>query len=180
MDDFCEIVDELSLVDLKIDNGWFTWVNNREGIAMVKERLDHFIIPANDVTKFPFIETKFNGTKDIMERMEKVCQDLGTWQCKKYKELSKQISKLKSKINRSVDNFGGLYEGNRLKAMRVKLGNLNDKEKYWAQRSRVIWLREGNRNTKFFHVRASSRRKKNNIERLKDIHGCWKNNIKDI
>ncbi|KAH1129261.1 hypothetical protein J1N35_000639 [Gossypium stocksii] len=58
MDDFNEVVNELSLIDLKTSNGWFTWVNNREGDALVKERLDHFIISANDVHKFPFIETK--------------------------------------------------------------------------------------------------------------------------
>lgn len=29
-------------------------------------------------------------------------------------------------------------------------------------------------------MRSSSRRKKNSIERLKDIRGCWKNNTKDI
>ncbi|KAK5836253.1 hypothetical protein PVK06_012027 [Gossypium arboreum] len=58
MDDFRAVVDDLSLVDLKTDNGWFTWVNNREGTAMVKERLDRFLISANDVASFPFIETK--------------------------------------------------------------------------------------------------------------------------
>ncbi|KAG8497278.1 hypothetical protein CXB51_008563 [Gossypium anomalum] len=58
MDDFRAVVDELSLVDLKTDNGWFTWVNNREGTAMVKERLDCFLISASDVASFPFIETK--------------------------------------------------------------------------------------------------------------------------
>ncbi|KAA3469824.1 reverse transcriptase [Gossypium australe] len=57
--------------------------------------------------------------------------------------------------------------------MRLKLGNLMDKEeKYWAQRSRITWLREGDKNTRFFHIRASNRRKKNNIERLKDINGA--------
>ncbi|PPS07274.1 hypothetical protein GOBAR_AA13381 [Gossypium barbadense] len=83
----------------------------KECDALVKERLDRFMISANDVNKFLFIETK---------------------------------------------------------------------EKYWAQRSKVTWLREGNKKTQFFHVRASSRRKKNSIERLKDIYGCWKNNTKEI
>ncbi|MBA0868970.1 hypothetical protein Goshw_021310 [Gossypium schwendimanii] len=53
MEDFREIIDELSMVDLKTDNGWFTWVNNREGKAMVKERLDRFLMSANDVNSFP-------------------------------------------------------------------------------------------------------------------------------
>lgn len=56
-DEFREVVDELSLVDLKTDKGWYTWVNNHEGSAVVKKRLDRFMILANEVANFPFIET---------------------------------------------------------------------------------------------------------------------------
>ncbi|TYJ17203.1 hypothetical protein E1A91_A09G036000v1 [Gossypium mustelinum] len=58
MEDFRSIIDELSMVDLKTDNGWFTWVNNREGTARVKERLDRFLMSANAVNSFPFLETR--------------------------------------------------------------------------------------------------------------------------
>ncbi|KAB1671553.1 hypothetical protein [Gossypium barbadense] len=58
MEDFREVVDELSMADLKTNNGWFTWVNNRDGTALVKERLDRFLMSANDVARFPFMETK--------------------------------------------------------------------------------------------------------------------------
>ncbi|PPS08704.1 hypothetical protein GOBAR_AA11928 [Gossypium barbadense] len=129
MDDFRAVVDELSLVDLKTDNGWFTWVNNREGTAMVKERLDHFLISANDVASFPFIETKAEAkniiknawkmdTVDTMGKMDKVGHDLGVWQYNKYKKMSKQIDTIKSKINRLIDRPDRAYGGNKLKAMR--------------------------------------------------------------
>lgn len=36
----------------------------------------------------------------------------------------------------------------------------------WNQRSRVIWLRYGGRNTKFFHATATQRQRKNKIEGL--------------
>ncbi|PPS08706.1 hypothetical protein GOBAR_AA11930 [Gossypium barbadense] len=58
MEDFRTIVDELAMVDLKTDNAWFTWVNNREGIARVKERLDRFFMSSNTVNSFPFLETR--------------------------------------------------------------------------------------------------------------------------
>ncbi|PPR85700.1 hypothetical protein GOBAR_AA34986 [Gossypium barbadense] len=117
MDDFYEVIDELSLVDLKTDNGWFTWVNNREGTAMVKERLDHFLISTSDVESFPFIKTKAEAkniirsawkmyTGDIMDKLEKVGHDLGAWKFKKYKMMSRQIDMIKSNINKIIDRAG--------------------------------------------------------------------------
>lgn len=44
---------------------------------------------------------------------------------------------------------------------------------YLAQRARISWLKNGDNNTKFFHVRASYRNKKNRIEKLKNVMGEW-------
>ena len=43
----------------------------------------------------------------------------------------------------------------------------------WHQHSKVHWFREGDRNTKFFHARASDRRKKNTILGLWNNDGKW-------
>ena len=44
-------------------------------------------------------------------------------------------------------------------------------EQYWRQRSRSEWLREGDLNIKFFHLKASSRRRKNQIRGLAERDG---------
>uniref|UniRef100_A0A8I6XZ81 Reverse transcriptase domain-containing protein n=1 Tax=Hordeum vulgare subsp. vulgare TaxID=112509 RepID=A0A8I6XZ81_HORVV len=41
----------------------------------------------------------------------------------------------------------------------------------WRQRAQIQWLLEGDQNTKFFHQKASSRRKKNNIVSLTKADG---------
>ncbi|CAI8593474.1 unnamed protein product [Vicia faba] len=43
----------------------------------------------------------------------------------------------------------------------------------WRQRSRVVWLKQGDRNTNYFHGKASQRRNNNSINKLKDDMGCW-------
>ncbi|KAL9674660.1 hypothetical protein QQ045_030932 [Rhodiola kirilowii] len=43
----------------------------------------------------------------------------------------------------------------------------------WRQRSRVEWLKECDSNTNFFHSRASQRKKKNTVEKIKGKDGNW-------
>ncbi|KAL0305015.1 UNVERIFIED_CONTAM: hypothetical protein Scaly_2999700 [Sesamum calycinum] len=46
-------------------------------------------------------------------------------------------------------------------------------ELYWQQRSKIHWLRDGDRNTSFFHAKANTRRRVNVIDRLRDEGGHW-------
>ncbi|XP_048596178.1 uncharacterized protein LOC125594561 [Brassica napus] len=45
---------------------------------------------------------------------------------------------------------------------------LKAEEMFWKQKSRVFWLREGDRNTKFFHALTKQRRARNKITQLLD------------
>jgi hypothetical protein len=51
---------------------------------------------------------------------------------------------------------------------------LYKEEMLWLQRSRVSWLKEGDRNTRFFHQKAVWRARKNKVKKLKDDDGVWK------
>ena len=50
----------------------------------------------------------------------------------------------------------------------------------WAQRSRVLWARQGERNTKYFHSCATRRYRKNVIEGIRDEDDRWRDQPTDI
>jgi len=62
-----------------------------------------------------------------------------------------------------------------------KIVELNHREEImWQQRSRIRWLAAGDKNTRFFHLRASQRRKKNSIKRLKRPDGQFTEDIQEM
>jgi hypothetical protein len=50
----------------------------------------------------------------------------------------------------------------------------------WSQKSRIRWLKEGERNTKFFHRTTIARRTHNKILKIRDQDGIERESHKDI
>ncbi|KAJ6847613.1 uncharacterized protein M6B38_276600 [Iris pallida] len=54
---------------------------------------------------------------------------------------------------------------------------LNDllhlEDTYWKQRAKCNWIRDGDRTTKYFHLRATARKRKNTIQNLQLEDGSW-------
>ena len=58
--------------------------------------------------------------------------------------------------------------------LKKEINSLMDKEeRMWRQRSRTLYLKDGDRNTRFFHCRATQRRRRNLITRIKNQSNEW-------
>lgn len=62
----------------------------------------------------------------------------------------------------------------RLRELKSEIHILMDREtRLWSQRSRVLWLKNGDKNLKFFHNKATQRFRKNIILGVRDRGGNW-------
>ncbi|KAK3198467.1 hypothetical protein Dsin_021882 [Dipteronia sinensis] len=57
---------------------------------------------------------------------------------------------------------------------------LDKEERYWRQRAKVEWLNKGDKNSRFFYMKASVRKARNKIRGLKDEAGNWKETDVDM
>jgi hypothetical protein len=117
---------------------------------------------------------KFNSESPwvtVMRNLEKSRNALKLWASSQKISMEQRIETLQKQISliqlRGDGDF--LVEEKRLKE---ELNNALDMEELkWMQRAKINWLKNGDRNSKFFHAYASYRSKKNFISKVKDKNG---------
>jgi hypothetical protein len=117
----------------------------------------------------------------VKERIQACQRRLETWEKDCFGHVTRTI-KVKSKQLEELEQLPlGNQVGDQVGMLKKKLNDLLGKEEImWRQRSRVQWLREGDRNTKFFHARANHRKWRNGIGGITNQNGRWVTKQNDI
>ncbi|KAL5819042.1 hypothetical protein ACOSQ4_022884 [Xanthoceras sorbifolium] len=116
----------------------------------------------------------------VYDNIGRCSASLGRWNSLNRASLRRGINSKRlelTSLNRSV-SAGSWRDIRRVEKELDDL--LLQDEIYWRQRSRVSWLKFGDRNSKFFHAKASARRKFNEILGLSDERGCWHSDLGSI
>lgn len=112
------------------------------------------------------------GEKPMVEILQFCSSKITTWNKNSVGSVTRKVKKLRSDLNeickqeRTLDT---VVEEQRIKSQLEEW--FFREELLRKQRSRCDWLKEGDKNTKFFHVRASTRRRMNQIRELKGLNG---------
>ena len=122
-----------------------------------------------------------HSLEKITKKLQSMQGVLSKWAQKEFCSVQNRIKSLKD----ALKGFRMLHQTPEIEEkMRRTESELDEwlyrEEMMWRQRSRITWLREGDRNTEFFHRKATWRRKKNKITKLKREDGSWAEKTEDI
>ncbi|RVW63481.1 Transposon TX1 uncharacterized 149 kDa protein [Vitis vinifera] len=198
---FAQVVDELELLDLPLQGGVFSWSGGRNNQAWA--RLDRFLVTQSWLDKFcgvvqcrlprptsdhfpimlkggglrrgpsPFrfenMWLKVDGFKDLLREW---------WQgtLVRGKASFRLASKLKVEFWDRVESERSLLVSEtemKKEAKETFKKWVLLEETHWRQVSRELWLKEGDKNTGFFHRMANTHRRNNSLDRIK-INGVWR------
>ncbi|KAM0859925.1 hypothetical protein ACQ4PT_046881 [Festuca glaucescens] len=113
-----------------------------------------------------------SSASEVRGKLANLANDLGKWGLNTFGSVRKEIRKLKSELEHLRNLPGRVGPSHVDIKVNDNLIVLYHREEVMRrQRSRVQWLNEGDKNSKFFHQRASMRWKKNLVKSLTRADG---------
>ena len=123
----------------------------------------------------------FGSEEAILAKVEKCGKGLSWWNKKIFGNVKRELDRLKKNLAKA--EIEAMTSGNNFRIRQIKREIKVFLEKgaiMWAQRSRVLWARQGDQNTKYFHSCATRRYRKNVIEGIRDANDRWRDQPIDI
>jgi hypothetical protein len=116
------------------------------------------------------------GDKPIQDNLQNLQSVIKDWKLNTLDVVLAKKRKLMSRIGgiqNRLQNGGSFYSLRELeKNLQLVLSEiLRQEELMWFQRSRAKWLADGDRNTRYYHLKVINRRRRNNIVMLRNDQG---------
>ncbi|KAJ8422640.1 hypothetical protein Cgig2_000446 [Carnegiea gigantea] len=184
-------------MDLGYAGSEFTWWNRRDGQASIKERLDRFCDNVEWVAQFPsyratHVDERVSDHLPILLDMRPVNRRLKRGKCRRFKMIWVNDDRCDKEVEESwaqcVSNNAVETCMNKVEKCLSMLQHLNWSEygnvqkeiSLCKERSQVDFLRYRDKDTGWFHNKASVRRTINNISELRGKDGMLYANDQDM
>jgi hypothetical protein len=103
---------------------------------------------------------------DIVTRTGRCAEKLKWWGRRKRMRFKQEVAECSEEMDRLRGCHDPTNSDRFLEVQQKHARLLVQEEAYWRQRAKMHWLKEGDLNTKFFHMTATSRQRKKKIEKL--------------
>lgn len=113
----------------------------------------------------------------IMYRLKNCQLSLQSWNWRVFGNVNRILKQKQDRLQQ-LENLSRLLENAKeIQGLRKEINKLLVREEImWSQRSRVLWIKWGDRNTKFFRATTSQRRRRNRIWGIHNASGEWQEN----
>ncbi|OMO51274.1 reverse transcriptase [Corchorus capsularis] len=113
-----------------------------------------------------------NGDMGIVDKISTCSKELDNWNKTHFGNLQHNIKLKKNEFDK-LYSLGRRGNQNEFSKCKLELEDLlHQEELLWRQRSKIHWLKDGDKNTEFFHAVASSRKNKKAIDSIEDSSGA--------
>ena len=118
---------------------------------------------------------------EILAKIEKYGLDLIGWNHNVFGNVRQELIKKRESLRRAEFEAQVSGVNHRVRELKAKIDVLMDREaRMWAKRSRLLWASQGDKNTKYFHSRATKRFRKNQVRGIRDGMDAWKSELDEI
>ncbi|KAG5611511.1 hypothetical protein H5410_022792 [Solanum commersonii] len=180
MNDFSDVIEDMELIDPPLERGNYTWArgSNLEAVSRIDRIIGRWshtksyfkfegwwleIEGFNERIKDWWTSFEFEGRHDFIlaSKLKAMKTKLKDWSVSIYGNLEKRKKEMLNKVHEfdEIQQSRPLTKGETLQKASVE-------EIAWRQRSRTLWIKQGDKNTKFFQRMANAHKRFNHIDKL--------------